>query len=107
MNPLKKAIFWLLAILPLGSISYAADYELHVETPDSGDIISQFEESFSEETLPQKYYYYMDKHGIITLEDLRAERNYRHFLQMLLEFEKDSQYGVTASGGAISIGGTQ
>ncbi len=105
MNPLKKAIFWLLAILPLGSISYAADYELHVETPDAGDIISQFEERLSEENLPLKYYNYMGENGIVDLDDLRAERNYRHFLQMLLEFEKDTLFGMTASSGQLSIGG--
>ena len=61
MKGLKKVLLSIIATLPLGAISYAADYERNVEVPDVGDLAVEFEEELLQFSLPNKYYDYMEK----------------------------------------------
>lgn len=105
MNLFKKTVISLLAMLPLGAVSYAAEFENKVDV-NKADIQAEFERRLLDYELPSKYYNYLQRQSIESLDDLVADKNHAHYLRMLKEFEKDIQGGVMASSGAISIGGT-
>lgn len=105
MNLFKKTIISLLAMLPLGAISYAAEFESKVEN-NKADIKSEFERRLLEDELPQKYYDYLQRQNILNMDELVDGKNQEHYLRLLKEFEKDIGSAVMATSGAISIGGT-
>lgn len=105
MSLFKKTVISLLAILPLGAISYAAEFENNIET-NKADIKSEFERRLLEDELPQKYYDYLQRQNILNMDELVDGKNQEHYLRLLKEFEKDIGSAVMATSGAISIGGT-
>jgi|GEM_PF-3571213 len=106
MNPLKKMLLTLLATLPLGAVSYAADFESQVDmskwTPEQ--IKSEFDYRLQARELPEKYYEYLGKLGIGSMDDLTAARNLGYYQRMLKEFKADHKIGVYAISGQLSIG---
>lgn len=105
MNLFKKTIISLLAMLPFGAIAYAAEFESNVDV-GIGDVQAEFERRLLDHELPEKYYNYLQRQNIVSLDELVADRNHAHYLRLLEEFEKDIENGIMASSGAISIGGT-
>lgn len=106
MSPFKKIILSVLSALPLGSISYAADFQNSVDVKEITNVQQEFEARLQANELPEKYYNYLGQLNILSMDELVAERNLEHYRKMLKEFELDIQSGVMAAGGAISIGGT-
>jgi len=106
MSPFKKVLLSLLSMLPLGSISYAADFESSVDMNKAVNVQEEFEIRLERNELPEKYYNYLGQQNILSMDDLVSERNLEHYRKMLKEFELDIKNGVYAAGGAISIGGT-
>lgn len=108
MNPLRKILLTLLAALPLGAVSYAADFENQIDmsqwTPEQ--IKAEFDYRLQAHELPEKYYEYLNKLGIVSVDELVAARNYNYYQRMLREFKLDHQIGVYAASGTLSIGTT-
>lgn len=108
MNPLKRILLTLLATLPLGAVSYAAEFESQVDmskwTPE--EIKAEFDYRLQADQLPEKYYEYMEKLGIISMDELTAAKNYNYYQRMLKEFKTDHEIGVYRMSGALSIGTT-
>lgn len=102
----RKIILALIAVFPLGAISYAADYE-QKNNSGSTDVRQEFEFLLKSYQLPEKYYNYLDKNGYVDVEQFLAERNLDQYLKMLEEFENDLDNGIfQAAGATISIGGS-
>ena len=99
----------LLATLPLGAVSYAADFESQVDmskwTPEK--IKAEFDDRLQANELPEKYYEYLNQLGIARMEDLVAAKNHEHYKRLLKEFKSDKEMGVFMLTGAISIGTTR
>ena len=104
MNLFKKTIISLLAMLPLGAISYAAEFEQHVDA-NKVDIKAEFERRLLDYELPQKYYDFLQRQNIQSLDELVTDENQAQYRRLLEEFEKDSAI-LMAVGGTISFGGT-
>ena len=102
----RKIILALVAVLPLGSVSYAANYAQKNQS-SSTDIREEFEFLLKNYQLPEKYYNYLYKNGYVDVEQFLAERNLDQYLKMLEEFESDMDGGIfQAAGATISIGGS-
>lgn len=108
MNVLRKILLTLLATLPLGAVSYAADFENQVDmskwTPEQ--IKTEFDYRLQAHELPEKYYEYLNRLGIVSMDELIAARNFNYYQRMLNEFKADHQIGIYATSGALSIGTT-
>lgn len=106
MNPIKRLLLTLLATLPLGAVSYAAEFENQVDmgkwTPEQ--IKAEFDYRLQANELPEKYYEYLGKLGIVNMDDLTAEKNLNYYQRMLKEFKADHEIGVYRMSGALSIG---
>lgn len=106
MNPLKRILLTLLATLPLGAVSYAAEFESQVDmskwTPEQ--IKAEFDYRLQVNDLPEKYYEYLGKLGIVSMDELTAAKNFDYYQRMLKEFKTDHQMGVYRMSGALSIG---
>lgn len=106
MNPLRKILLTLLATLPLGAVSYAAEFENQIDmskwTPEQ--IKAEFDYRLQAHELPEKYYEYLNKLGIVSMDELTAARNFNYYERMLKEFKGDQKIGVYATSGALSIG---
>lgn len=106
MNPLKKILLMLLTTLPLGAVSYAAEFESQVDmskwTPE--EIKAEFDYRLQAEELPEKYYAYLARLGIVSMDELTAAKNFNYYQHMLREFKADHQMGVYRMSGSISIG---
>lgn len=106
MSPMKRMLLTLLATLPFGAVSYAAEFENQVDmskwTPEQ--IKAEFDYRLQANELPEKYYEYLSKLGIGSMEELTAARNFSYYERMLKEFKGDHKIGVYATSGALSIG---
>ena len=102
----RKIMLTLVAILPLGAASYAADFEQKNLGMDV-DVQEEFEFLLKNYQLPEKYYNFLIRNGYVDVEQFLAEQNLSQYLKMLEEFKSDINNGMLqAAGSSISIGGT-
>lgn len=108
MKQLKRILLTMIASLPLGAVSYAAAFEGQVDQPSwtPEQIKTEFDARLMSNGLPSRYYDYLDRAGIVTMEELIADKNLEHYERLLKEFNVDKKMGVFRMAGAISIGTT-
>ncbi len=74
---IRKTVISLLAMLPISSIAFAAEYKLHFDdtVKDSVEIEKEFLQKLEGNQLPLKYYRFLKKHSIRTSDQLELEEN--------------------------------
>jgi hypothetical protein len=79
------------------------DFDIATDaTPEQ--IKAEFDYRLQVNELPEKYYEYLGKLGIVSMDELTAAKNFDYYQRMLKEFKTDHQMGVYRMSGALSIG---
>ncbi len=101
MKNLRKVYLILLSILPISSVSFAAEFERQIgnayneaEFDFSGEMLRKLEAESDQDMSP--YYEFMDKYEIESLETLKT-REYKPHLNRMLKFYVDEKFGNNSS----------
>ncbi|MBT4761043.1 MAG: hypothetical protein HOO06_05035 [Bdellovibrionaceae bacterium] len=102
---IKKAIISLLAILPISSIAFAADYNLNsVDVPvEPEQVEEEFLQRLEDNQLPLKYYRFLKEHKIENSDQLLSDDNLEKKNRLLDEYSKDYVAPLGRVSGTISI----
>lgn len=102
---LRKLILSLLAILPISSIAFAADFQLNkVDEPKCPEEIEdEFLQRLEDQQLPLKYYRFLRDHKIKSTEELLSEENEKLRKRLIEEYNKDYVAPMARESGTISI----
>jgi hypothetical protein len=102
---LRKLILSLLAILPISSIAFAADFQLNnVDEPKCPEEIEdEFLQRLEDQQLPLKYYRFLRDHKIKSTEELLSEENEKLRKRLIEEYNKDYVAPMGRESGTISI----
>lgn len=105
MSHIRKIILFLLSFLPIQAIAYAVEYNNTVssEKINEFDIESEFLERLENGTLTEKYYNFLKKYGIYSVEDLYGNENRRVRARILDAFGKELRDTILMNGSPLSI----
>lgn len=105
MKPFKKAVLFLASLLPIPAISFAADFNNQIETPQISafDLEQEFFRRLESDLLPGKYYKFFEQNQIFCPEDLVQPRNQKFRDRALKQFEKDLKDITLMASGANSM----
>ena len=102
---IKKILLSLLTILPISSIAFAAEFQLHNlgEKKCPEEIEEEFLQRLEEQNLPLKYYQFLKKHQIGSTVDLMSDEFASHKKRLIDEYTNDYVTPIAREGGTISV----
>lgn len=101
----KKCLISILAILPLGAASYAAQFEKAIEQKSEEELQVEFDYKIQNNELPKKYYQYLIKNNILSIEELYGCQNEMHYERLLSVYLEEQNALFMRYAGSISLGG--
>ncbi len=103
---LKKSVLYLLTLLPISSIAFAANYSFVFENKlqDKADIEKEFLERLADNELPLKYYRFLKDNKIQDSDQLLSDEFAAHKQRLVDEYIRDYKDVLMRVGGTISFG---
>ena len=105
MKLFKRTLIQLLAVMPIASISFAADFNLNIDKdePSADKVRQEFLQKLQENQLPLKYYRFLKEHNIKDTKTLMSEEYDLERERLMEEYLKDYVVPYARSSGTISI----
>jgi hypothetical protein len=93
MNKKRRSLLGFLSLLPISSVAFAQEINSAMDSILPGSTYQDYESEmirrFLEGTLSPKYYDFLDRHGIPSIESLRDPQYSRHLARLVKEFIAD------------------